>query len=134
MTRKKIREHIYILLFRVDFHSDGELEEQAEDYLEGMENVSEKEKKEIEGKYRAVLEHLPELDALIEQKSKGWELKRIAKADLTALRLAAYEILFDQEVPEGVAINEAVELCKAYGTDRSASFVNGVLGSIAREQ
>ena len=69
----------------------------------------------------------------IEEKAKGWALARIAKSDLTILRLAVYEILFDEDVPNGVAINEAVELAKLYGGDKSYRFINGVLASIVKE-
>lgn len=69
----------------------------------------------------------------IEEKSKGWVLSRIAKVDLTILRLAVFEMVYDEQVPAGVAINEAVELSKKYGTDKSYRFVNGILASIAKE-
>lgn len=133
MTRRKIREHIFIMLFRVDFHSAQELEEQEQEYLAELSEASGKAKDEIKTKYEEIIKRMPEIDALIEEKAEGWNLQRMAKADITILRLAAYEILFDDEVPDGVAINEAVELSKQYGTDRSTSFINGVLASIVRE-
>ncbi|MBO5483887.1 MAG: transcription antitermination factor NusB [Lachnospiraceae bacterium] len=133
MTRKKIREHLFVMLFRVDFHQKEELAEQAAIYMEEMENASKTAKAEIQDKFYAVVEHMAEIDAQIEEKSRGWDLKRLAKADVTILRLAVYEILFDKDVPNGVAINEAVELSKKYGTDKSTSFINGVLASVARE-
>lgn len=133
MTRKKIREHLFVMLFRVDFHHKEELEEQVAIYMEEMANASKAAKKEIRDKFYAVVDHMDEIDAKIEEKSHGWDLKRLAKADVTILRLAIYEIIFDDDVPNGVAINEAVELSKAYGTDKSTSFVNGVLASVAKE-
>ena len=89
--------------------------------------------RELDQKYHAVAEHLEEIDQKIEEKSNGWSLKRLAKADITALRLAIYEIRYDEDVPAGVAVNEAVELAKLYGTDKSPAFVNGVLGSVVRD-
>lgn len=133
MTRKKIREHLFVMLFRVDFHQKEELAEQVSIYMEEMENASKTAKAEIQDKFYAVVEHIAEIDAQIEGKSRGWDLTRLAKADVTILRLAVYEILFDKDVPNGVAINEAVELSKKYGTDKSTSFINGVLASVARE-
>lgn len=133
MTRRKIREHLFVMLFRVDFHNKEELAEQVSIYLEEMENASRKVKEEIHDKFYAVIDHIPELDAQIEKNSQGWDLQRLAKSDITILRLAAYELLFDENVPTGVAINEAVELSKEYGTDKSTAFINGVLATVAKE-
>ena len=68
---------------------------------------------------------------MINEAAKGWKTTRMGKVDLTLIRLAVYEIKFEEEVPTGVAINEAVELAKNYGTDDSASFVNGILAKLA---
>ena len=73
-----------------------------------------------------------ELDGVIGQYAQGWALNRLAKVDLTILRMAVYELKYMPEVPVGAAINEAVELAKAYGEDKSAGFINGILGSVAR--
>lgn len=133
MTRRKVREHLFAMLFCLDFHPPEELPEQISLYLEEIENLPEKIRNELEEKFQGIVEHLAELDANIEAKSRGWDLNRLAKADITVLRLAVYELLYDDEVPTGVAINEAVELAGQYGTDKSASFVNGVLSTIAKE-
>ncbi len=133
MTRRKIREHLFVMLFRVDFHSKEDLTEQVSIYLEEMENASKKVKEEINDKFYAVVDHIQEIDAQIEKNSQGWDLQRLAKSDITILRLAAYELLFDKNVPTGVAINEAVELSKEYGTDKSTAFINGVLATVAKE-
>jgi N utilization substance protein B len=74
-----------------------------------------------------VLSHLKEIDDALNEKSAGWKTSRMGKVDLTILRLAVYEIRFDSDIPDKVAVNEAVELAKKYGTDDSASFINGVL-------
>ena len=73
------------------------------------------------------MEKLNEIDSQINERAKGWSTDRMAKVDLTIIRLAVYEILFDETVPTGVAINEAVELAKKFGQDSSFSFVNGIL-------
>ncbi|TAK33631.1 MAG: transcription antitermination factor NusB [Chloroflexota bacterium] len=75
--------------------------------------------------------HLNEIDALIEKTAPSWPLPQMAKIDKNILRLAIYEILFDNKVPTKAAINEAVELAKAFGGENSARFVNGVLGSVS---
>jgi N utilization substance protein B len=75
-----------------------------------------------------------ELDAIISGHSKNWKLARVAKVELAILRLGLYEILHESSVPRAVAINEAVELAKAYGDDNSPGFVNGVLDAVAKTQ
>ena len=85
----------------------------------------------ILGKYEQIAQRLPEIDKQINQETSGWETGRMAKTDLAVIRLAIYEILYDETVPTGVAINEAVELARKYGQDSSPSFVNGVLAKFA---
>ncbi len=81
---------------------------------------------EIRERCLGLFEHIPELDAAIDATVDDWKTTRMNKADLTAIRLALYEMRY-LDLPKGVAINEAVELAKTYGTDKSGSFVNGVL-------
>ena len=111
MSRREIREQIFKMLFRIEFHESEEMSEQMELFLE---------EEEIE-------EKLNEIDEAINEKATGWKTSRMSKVDLALLRLAVYEICYDEEIPEGVAINEAVELAKKYGTDGSPAFINGVL-------
>ncbi|MCD7824412.1 MAG: transcription antitermination factor NusB [Clostridiaceae bacterium] len=136
MTKKRKREKLYIMLFQVDFYHEEDRKEQAELYLERLEepDATKKAKAEVRESFYQIMEHLQEIDSQIAKKAHGWEISRLAKADLSVLRLGVYEILFDGEVPDGVAINEAVELAKRYGGDKSYRFVNGILGSIAREK
>jgi len=81
-----------------------------------------------------VLEHLDELDEQIASASRGWAVERMPKVDLTILRLAAWEILHEDDVPGSVAINEAVELASRYSEPASGRFINGVLGTILRRK
>ena len=138
MSRRQIREHIFKLLFRVEFYKTEEMEEQKELFLEDTEDfpeeAPEKDKLEITEKYDAIAAKLSEIDEMIDGKATGWSTKRMGKVDLTIIRLAVYEICFDEQVPTGVAINEAVELAKNYGQDGSASFVNGVLAKFAKPE
>ena len=85
-------------------------------------------------KAELILAKVPELDAKIDSVAEGWKTKRMGKVDLTILRLALYEILYDKEIPEKVAINEAVELAKKFGQNESPSFVNGVLAKLVRAE
>ncbi|MEN6340336.1 MAG: transcription antitermination factor NusB [Clostridiaceae bacterium] len=78
--------------------------------------------------------HQQELDELVSKYSVDWAIDRIARVDLSILRVAIYEMLYRKEdVPAGAAINEAVELAKRYGGERSYAFINGILGSVAKE-
>ena len=85
----------------------------------------------ITEKFQKVYDKLEEIDTALNEKVEGWNTGRMGKVDLTVLRLAVYEIMFDEEIPTGVAINEAVELAKKFGQDTSPSFVNGVLAKFA---
>ena len=128
-----MREHIFKLLFLGEFNETAEMPEQIQLYFEGHSDLQSTEQAYMENKYALVKEHLEEIDALLNEKSAGWKTKRMSKVDLNILRLAVYEMKYDEDVPVKVAINEAVEISKSFGGDDSASFVNGILGKIARE-
>ena len=85
----------------------------------------------IKGKCSAIFEKLDELDAAVNEVSTGWKTSRMGKVDLSIIRLALYEIKYEEDIPLKVSINEAVELAKKYGTDDSPSFVNGILAKFA---
>ncbi len=132
MSRRQLREQIFKLLFRVEFNSKEELEQQEAFFFADEENhVGEEESAQIGSKFVRIVEQLDEIDTQLNQKAKGWSTDRMGKVDLTILRLAVYEIQYDDEVPTGVAINEAVELAKKFGQDSSPAFINGVLAKFA---
>ena len=130
MTRREIREQIFQILFRIDFYQEAEFLEQLDEYAKEQE-ASEADAAYMQDKIRAVAEKVTEIDEMINAVTKGWKTGRMGKVDLTLLRLAVYEIKFEEEIPTGVAINEAVERAKKYGTDGSFSFINGILAKIA---
>jgi transcription antitermination factor NusB len=132
MTRREIREEIFKMLFRADFHDKETIKEQETLFFERLQEAG-KESKDLcymKEKVDSLLEHLEEIDHMLNDVAKGWKTTRMGKVDLTLLRLAVYEIRYEEGMPTGVAINEAVELAKKYGTDESSSFVNGVLAKI----
>lgn len=132
MSRRQLREQIFKLLFRVEFNSKEELEQQEAFFFADEENhADDEESAQIGEKFGRIVERLEEIDAELNQKAKGWSTDRMGKVDLTILRLAVYEIQHDDEVPTGVAINEAVELAKKFGQDSSPAFINGVLAKFA---
>lgn len=132
MSRRELREQIFLLLFRVEFNHVEDMPEQVKWFFENREeSVKPEDKDYISQKYENISKHLADIDKQINETAKGWDTGRMGKVDLTIIRLAVYEILFDEDIPTGVAINEAVELAKKFGQDESAGFVNGVLAKFA---
>ena len=132
MSRRSARKNAFFLLFQMDFSEAAEFEQVKELFFaEKEEPVEEGEKSFILSEGEGVHEHMEEIDAMIEQSAKGWDLSRMNKVELAILRLAVYEMKFG-ETPVGVAINEAVELAKKFSSDEAPAFVNGVLGKAAK--
>ncbi len=132
MGRRELREQIFKLLFRIEFNEKDEMPEQEELFFQEEENAaSEKDEQYILKKYQDIVSKVDVIDEMINETAKGWETSRMGKVDLTLIRLAVYEIKYDDEIPTGVAINEAVELAKKFGQDNSPAFVNGVLAKFA---
>ncbi len=131
MSRRQLREQIFKLLFRVEFNAPEDMSEQKELFFEETESASEQDQKYIDEKYGKLMDVLPSIDAQINEKASGWTTERMGKVELTILRLAVFEILYDETVPASVAINEAVELAKKFGQDESPAFVNGILAKFA---
>ncbi|MCI7042135.1 MAG: transcription antitermination factor NusB [Lachnospiraceae bacterium] len=132
MSRRELREQIFKLLFRIEFNAKEEMQEQVGLFFEEEENQADvADTAYITEKFQKVYDKLEEIDTALNEKVEGWNTGRMGKVDLTVLRLAVYEIMFDEEIPTGVAINEAVELAKKFGQDTSPSFVNGVLAKFA---
>ena len=130
MSRRELREQIFKILFGVEFHSADELEEQIGLYMEDLGDIRKKDADYMTGKVRSIVEHMDEIDGMINQASKNWKTTRMAKAELSILRLAAYEIKYEDDIPVSVSINEAVELAKLYGSDHGPAFVNGILSGM----
>lgn len=130
MTRRELRENIFKLLFRIEFNDQEEMPEQVKLYFEGHEELAEKDQKYIQEKYDAIIGKLEEIDKEIEAASEGWKISRMGKVDLTLIRLAVYEMKYDDTVPTGVAINEAIEISKLFGGDESPAFINGILAKL----
>ncbi|HAG69514.1 MAG TPA: transcription antitermination factor NusB [Lachnospiraceae bacterium] len=142
MKRQDVREHVFRLLFRVEFTGIDGMEEQLDLYFDAPSddddeidsNFSEADNLYIRKKYEGIAGHLDDIDRALNEASKGWEISRMGKVELSVLRLAVYEILYDEDIPTGVAIDQAVELAKKYGQDGASAFINGILANIARLQ
>jgi N utilization substance protein B len=134
--RKSDRKHAFCLVFARDFRADNAVADDLDYYLENFAkelNEGASEMDFILGEIQGVYANLDAIDSHIAETSAAWDISRISKVDLAIMRLAVYEILCDPKIPEGTSINEAVELAKAFSSEDSSKFVNGVLGKIVRK-
>ena len=148
MTRREERDSIVRIVFRKAFYPSNktdktdEMKAQTEDYLQLLteepgvilpslkEEPAEEDKEYIRDKVDKILAVLPELDKAIESASVDWKISRIGKMELSILRVATYEIRFDEDIPNKVAVNEAIELAKVYCDESAPAFINGVLNKL----
>lgn len=129
LTRKDARENAFILIFEKSFNDIS-----PEEILETAKTVRDFATDDyVENVLFGVCENINKIDALISENAKGWKKERIGKVVISLLRLAIYEMLFVPQIPISVSVNEAVVLCKKYATEDDASFLNGILGTIARK-
>ena len=133
MVRSELREHIFKMLFQIEFNDAEDMPERLRNYFELLEDAADKDREYIQKKYEAVTACVLEIDSLLNENAKGWKTSRMNKVELTILRLAVYEMKWDEDIPDGVASNEAVELAKRFGGENSGSFVNGILGKLAKQ-
>ena len=140
LSRSALREHIFKIVFSSDFRKDEDPEDYIPLYFEGLtdpdgrrQELSESDIRYIKDKSRQVIMMTRETDALIAGFIKGWSFSRLGKAELAVLRLSIFEIRYDESIPQNVAINEAVELAKAYGDDQAPGFINGILSSVVKQ-
>ena len=146
MTRRELREHCFKMLFCADFYQAEEKEEQLKQYFQAPEEdetspegvneilhrveLKEADEEVLLKRAEGIMVKVPELDEKIDEVAKGWKTRRMGKVELAILRLAVYEMKYDKEVPEKVAINEAVELAKKFGGSDAPAFVNGILAKL----
>lgn len=131
MSRTSAREHAFKILFQMQFvqeDPDSSIAGYLANFAEA--EITEEDKAFITKEVRGVAGSLEQLDSSIEGALKGWSLYRLSKVDLCIMRLSAYEILIDDEIPASVSINEAVNLAKKYSQEQAPAFINGVLGGI----
>ena len=130
MKRAEVRENIFKLLFCNEFQNAQEMPEQYRLFLDALEECTESNRTYIQTKVTDIAGHLDEIDKKINEVSIGWSTDRMSKTDLTIIRLAYYEMKMDEDIPEKVAVDQAVELAKKYGSDESPAFVNGILAKL----
>ena len=132
MKRTEMREHIFRMVFSYEFNSDQEMPQQMQLYFEQLDQEpKEEDTAYIRDKALNVILKSEEIDVMLNEHVTGWKTSRMNKVDLSILRLAVYEMKYDEDVPVGVAINEAVELAKKYSGDEGPAFINGVLARLS---
>lgn len=139
MNRHEIRKEVFKAVFMNDFYNSDDMQDVHTTFLAGRDNAEEddllknnkssEDEEYIKSKVDDITSKIPELDEMINKAVDGWKTSRMAKVDLTLIRLALYEIKYE-DLPVGIAINEAVSLADEFGTDNSASFVNGALAKL----
>ena len=131
MGRREIREQIFNMLFRVEFYAQEDLTEQYELFAEDLPEIRPADLEYIENKIKKIEEVLEDIDTAVNAVAEKWKTSRMGKVELTVIRLAVYEMRYEEDIPVSVAINEAVELAKKFGGDESSRFVNGILAKLA---
>lgn len=131
MKRRDARKHIFNLVFQTEFQEEINADEIIATYNEEYEDLSKDTAGYIEEEYKDIVKHIDEIDAVIDKYSIGWRVERLPKTDLAILRIGVYEIMFNKDIPNGVAVNEAVELSKTFSEDKAPSFINAVLVKVA---
>lgn len=143
MSRRIAREHAIRFLYSTVFNKNEDIDDELQEFFESEDGSEESisgeairkgDRQFAEEVVKGTLEKLDVIDGLIQESTVGWTKDRIAKVDLAILRLALYEILYRDDIPDSVSINEAIELAKKYSTDESGSFINGILGKIIRDK
>jgi len=138
MTRRDARRHAFALVFQMPFHENATVQNLAQakkwyyDDLAKADRPKGKNAEYIDRAVWGVFDRQAQIDGVIENFLRDWDIERISRIDLAIMRLAIYEMLCEADVPVGTAVNEAVEIAKEFGTDESAAFVNGVLGNVSR--
>ena len=134
MNRTAIRETTFKLIYSLEIQQNVNLEEQIQLYIDNNNIEDDNAKKYITNTVKGIKENDKEISKDIEKNLKAeWKLNRITKINIAILKLAIYEIKYT-DIPYKVAINEAVELAKKYGEDKSANFINGILASIVKDK
>ena len=130
MTRKEAREAVFALIFECEFRGEETPEEICDSSVENREI---EENDYIRSAFFTVCEKREEIDALIGEHAQGWKTQRLTNVSRSILRLAAYEMLFVEDIPMNVSISQAVELSVKYGEDKAKQFVNGVLSGLFKD-
>ena len=133
MSRRTDRRHVFCLIFQLEFLQDADIKAVFDRYMEN--HVDDRPDSEfILKEFAGVYQNLEKIDEIIRETLKAWTTDRLNKSDFAILRLAVYEMMYNDEIPDSVAINEAVELAKLYCEDTSPGSINAILGAIQKSK
>lgn len=131
MGRKVARESAMKLLYQMELNGDFS-QDAVEVFFENNDSKLD-ENEYINEVIKGIKDNMEEIDSFIEKYSQGWKIKRIANIDLSILRIAVFEMMFKDDIPHQVSINEAVDVAKKYSTEESSKYINGLLGTFLKE-
>ncbi len=131
MRRRDCREQVFKLVFQYDFNPEEDAKFTEDIFFKfNSVKLDDEELSYVSDRYEKIIENLGDIDKKLDNSMEGWTISRIGKVELALLRVAVYEIIYDDDIDKSVAINEAVELAHKFGPERSASFINGILSKI----
>lgn len=130
MSRRTARKHIFKIIFQMDFNKDEPIDAIIDTYNEEIEPIESSDMSFIKGETQGIANNIDTITATINNCANGWTLGRMNSVDAAILKIAVYEILFCEDIPDKVAANEAVELAKQYSADKAPGFINGILGKV----
>ncbi len=134
MSRRTARKHIFNLIFQQEYYPEETLNELITIYKEEYEEFDSSDNAFIFQQCKGIIDNKEVIDKAISDAAVGWSVDRMPKTDLYILRLATYELLFCDDIPDTVSINEALELAKVYCDDKGRKFINGVLGKVLKNR
>lgn len=130
MSRRTARKHVFNIIFQVDFNKDEALENIINTYSDEIEPIEAGDMSFVKSEVCGIAENMEAITETVNRCANGWTMDRMNNVDATILKIAVYEILFCEDVPDKVAANEAVELAKQYSADKAPGFINGILGKV----
>jgi len=134
MSRRTSRKHVMNILFQTEFNADEALDSIIETYRREIEKIDSRDLPFIKGELEGINANTQVLVDTINKYATGWSVDRMSKLDVAILKIAIYEMLYCEDIPDKVAANEAVELAKEYSSDKAPGFINGVLGKVIKSK
>ena len=133
MSRKSAREIAFKVVFGYSFQLEEDINNLYIRYKE-QDEIANDDQEYIEDVINGVKNNLSSIDEKIKAHLKDWDFKRLSQVDIAILRISIYEILYREDIPKKVSVNEAIELAKSFGEDSSSKFINGILAEIIKEK
>lgn len=133
MSRRSARKYAFKLVFQIPFHTDLDLNRAYDNLFDEFRTMSDADKNFIYTEFKGVSENTEQIDSYITNNLKNWKIERIEKELLAIIRIAVYEMIFDEEIDEVISINEALDLANEYSDEKGRKFVHGLLSSVSKQ-